>query len=328
MTSVKGIPRLLKAKSPFMRFIWTVSVIGFLCVALMQAVILTIEYCQYQAYTSTGEMFMGFFEENMEILTTPDITLCNANIFANKGSLSSNFPTIVDYFRQAESATACDYNCTEEKGVFMNQIREELLRTGGYFYHIGHQNAKQLGHSRESFLTYCTLDVEGVVYGRHIPCFPTAHIIDIQDPTFFNCYTIRLPQNKFHDTMYTGFRVVLHLDDYAAVHQEQLLVTPHEDSGHLSGVWVFVHERGTPLRVYENRLLLQPGHFHDIPKKLALRIWICVIAGVFRPVYRSDVVVCTCKIIHLNRNQLTGMGQLACRFLLRRVALYETGNVL
>ena len=142
----------------------------------------------------------------------------------------------------------------------MNQIREELLSTGGYFFHIGHQNAKQLGHSRESFLAYCALDVEGVVYEHHILCFPTAHLIEIQDPTFFNCYTIRLPQNKFHDTVYTGFRVVLHLDDYAAVHHEQLLLTPHEDSGHLSGVcFLFTKEEhhyvSTRTVCYYNRVI-------------------------------------------------------------------------
>ena len=274
MTSVKGIPRLLKAKSSFMRFIWTISVIVFLSIALMQAVILTIDYRQYKTYTSTGETFMGFFEENMDALSTPDITLCNANIFASERRPSRDFPTIIEYFRLAEGATACGDNCTDEEAVAMNHIRGEILTTGGYFDYIGHKNAKQLGHSRESFLTYCALDVEGVVYGRHIPCFPTAHIIDIQDPTFFNCYTIRLPQDKFPDTMYTGFRVVLHLDDYAAVRHEQSVLTPHEDLGQLTGVWVFVHERNTPLRGYENRLLLQPGHFHDIPVKVALRTYL------------------------------------------------------
>ena len=254
-----------------MRFIWTISVVGFLCMAMVQVVVLTMEFRQYKTYTSTGEVFINVFDPDEAMFYSPDITLCNANPFTSNRNLSKDSTTLAEYFRLVERATACDETCTKDDGVALNHIREEILSTDGYFHYIGHQNAKHLGHSRESFFAYCVLDMEGVMNGYRIPCFPTANVIEIQHPMFFNCYKIRTPVNEFPDTMYKGFRAVLHLDDYEAVHEEQSLLRPDEDSGQMRGVWVFVHEHSTSLRVHVNRLLLQPGHFHDIPVKMSLR---------------------------------------------------------
>ena len=274
ITSVKGIPRLLKAKSFFMRIVWAVSVSGFLCVAAIQSILLTMEYYNYKTYTYTGEVLMGFVEKNDEVVGTPDITLCNTNPFASNNILDRGFPTMEEYSRLVDQATTCDDNCTEEDCATLNYIRERMMTTSAYFDYIGRHNAKQLGHSRESFLPYCVLDMEGGVYGHRIPCQSATQIIQIQYTTFFNCYTIRLPRNEYPDKMHTGFLAVLHLDDYSAVHDEQSLLAPHDEAGQMSGVWVFVHEAGTPPRNDKNRILLQPGHFHDTPVKMALRTYL------------------------------------------------------
>ena len=271
ITSIKGISRLLRARSFFMRVIWTISIMGFLCVAVFHAAILTIEYLHYKTYTFTGEVLMGHFEKNIGIVGNPDVTLCNANPFASNKSLNKDIPTMSEYYKLAEKATACDDNCTEEECDALKSIRKEILSTGGYFDFIGRLNAEELGHSRESFVAHCALEMEAGVYGHHIPCLEASQIIQIQLTQSFNCYTIRLPRNTLPDKMYVGFLVVLHLDDYDVAVDEQVLLTPHQESGQIAGVWMFVHERSTTPHMFKNRILLQPGHFYDIPIKMVLR---------------------------------------------------------
>ena len=272
MTSMKGIPRLLRAKSVFMRFVWAINIIGFLSIAAYQTVLLTKEYFQYKVYTSTGEIIMPYFDQTQENVGTPDVTLCNANPFAS--NKSGEFPTMEEYFRLVKQATSCDDNCTDEECVALNHIRKAMLSTRGYFSYIGGHNAKKIGHSLESFLAYCDLHMDDGVYIHHTPCTSAAQIIKIQHGMLFNCYTIRLPLNEFPDKIFKGFIAVLHLDDYDAFWDEQTLLTPHEEPGQMSGAWVFVHQRNTPLHVYYNRFMLQPGNFHDIPVKMELRMYL------------------------------------------------------
>ena len=125
MTSIKGIPRLLRAKSFFMRFIWTISVVGFLCMAMAQVVVLTMEFRQYKTYTSIGEVFINVFDPDEAKFYSPDITLCNANPFTSNRNLSKDSTTLAEYFRLVERATACDETCTKDDGVALNHIREE-----------------------------------------------------------------------------------------------------------------------------------------------------------------------------------------------------------
>ena len=270
-TSVKGIPRLLRTKSVFMRFVWTFSVIGFLCMAAFQAILLTMEYYEYKIYTSTGEVLLEYFDQTNGEIGTPDITLCNVNPFASNSSLIRDVPTMKEYFKLAEQATECDHNATEEECITMSYIRRDILSTSGYFDYIGRHNAKRLGHTRESFLAHCDVEIEAGVHMQRIPCLTSAHIIEIQYNILYNCYTVRLPRNVFPDRTHGGFVVVLHLDDYNAVHNEQPLLIPHDEPGQMSGVWLFAHERHRPLFTYFDRILLQPGHFHEIPVRMQVR---------------------------------------------------------
>ena len=275
ITSVKGIPRLLRTKSVVMRFVWTISVIGFLCMASFQAMLLTMEYFQYKTYTSTGEVIIDYFGQAGGFTGMPDITLCNANPYASNKNLSNDLLTLEGYYKLAEEATTCDNNCRDAEREPLQHIRHEIMSTRGYFNYIGRLNAKQLGHTFESFVVNCELDMEGGGVLLHsIPCLPTVQIIEIQHSMLYNCYTIRLPRNKFPDTVFRGFRAVLHLDDYEALHKEQTLLNPHGEPGQMSGVWMFAHERNKPLYTYYNRMMLQPGHYHDIPVKMELRTYL------------------------------------------------------
>ena len=131
ITSVKGIPRLLRTKSVFMRFVWTFSVIGFLCTAAFQAVLLTMEYYEYKVYTSTGEVLLDYFDQTNGVIGTPDITLCNVNPFASNSSLIRDVPTMKEYFKLAEQATECDHYSTEEECITLSYIRRDMMSTSG-----------------------------------------------------------------------------------------------------------------------------------------------------------------------------------------------------
>ena len=180
-----------------------------------------------------------------------------------------------EYFKLVEQSTTCDDDCTEDDKESMNDIMDDMMSTSGYFNYIGRQNAAKLGHTVESFIAYCELDKVGINVFRHsIPCLPIAQIHQLLHTMFYNCYTIRLPRNKFPDKLFSGFRVVLHLDDYDAMHNEDSLLAPHEEAGQMSGVWVFAHQQNAPFNAYNDRMLLQPGHFYDIDAKMELRTYL------------------------------------------------------
>ena len=272
ITSVKGIPRLLRAKSIFMRCVWTISVIGFLCMALFQATLLTMEYFQYKTYTSTGEVTLDYFGKDEAFTVMPDFTFCNTNPFASNRSLNKDIPTKEEYLRLAEQSTECRNNCTMDEYKTLAYIRNEIMTTTGYFNFIGVNNAKRLGHNRESFIAYCQLEKEGGgFYSHRVPCLPTAKIIDIHYTLLYKCYTIRLPPNELPDKLYGGVLVVLHLDDYDVDHNEHLHLAPHEEPSQKSGVWFFAHQRGNPLMTFTSSEMLQPGHYHEIPIKTEIR---------------------------------------------------------
>ena len=233
------------------------------------------EYLQYNYFTNTAEVFIDFFNINNGTSGTPDITLCNTNPVASNKSLSKDIPAMEEYFKLVEQATACDNGCTEVEKAALNDIINDMMSTRGYFEYIGRQNAAQLGHTIESFIVYWELDKLGSnVFRHHIPCLPTAQIIQIQHTKFYNCYTIRLPRNEFPDKLVVGFLVVLQLDDYDAAHNEYSLLAPHEDPGQMSGGWVFAHRQNAPVNTYKDRMILQPGYFHDIHVKMELRTYL------------------------------------------------------
>ena len=186
--------------------------------AAFQAVLLTMEYCEYKVYTSTGEVLLDYFDQTNGVIGTPDITLCNVNPFSSNSSLIRDVPTMKEYFKLAEQATECDHNSTGEECLTLGYIRRDMMSTNGYFDYIGRHNAKRLGHSQESFLAHCDVEIEAGVRMQRIPCLTSAHITEIQYNILFNCYTVRLPRNVFPDRTHGGFIVVLHLDDYNAVH--------------------------------------------------------------------------------------------------------------
>ena len=275
LTSIKGFPRLLRTTSVFMRCVWTISVIGFLCLTMFHATLHAMEYFQYNSFTSTGEIVMEYLNQTNRTMGPPDITLCNTNPFGSNRSLSKDLSTVDEYSKLAEQTSACDSECTEAENETLQHIRHEMMSTRGYFIHIGRHNARQLGHTLESFVVNYELDMEGGgVFHHSIPCVPTAQIIEIQHTMLYNCFTIRLPPNNLSDKVFRGFRVVIHLDDYEVLNKGRVFSNPFGDPGQMSGVWMFAHGRNKPLHTYSNRLMLQPGHFHDTPSKMELRTYL------------------------------------------------------
>ena len=84
-----------------------------------------------------------------------------------------------EYLKLAEHATECDHSSTEEECITLSHIRRDMMSTSGYFDYIGRHNAKRLGHTQESFLAHCDVEIEAGARMQHIPCI-SSHVSDIQ----------------------------------------------------------------------------------------------------------------------------------------------------
>ena len=117
-TSVKGIPRVIAAKTLFMRFVWLISIVLFLCAASFQTYSLTLMFVSYPYFTMQREVRYDLKDPESRI-TLPEITLCNLQPFFLNGGYSSSqgIPTVQDYINLVQNLTSC-VDCVEGKPNF------------------------------------------------------------------------------------------------------------------------------------------------------------------------------------------------------------------
>ena len=261
ITSVKGIPRLLRTKSPFMQVVWGVSIVCFLVMATWQAILLTLRYLQYSTVISIQEKVLDLSGTSKTSVRLSDITFCNVNPFATNFTAATDILPIADFLSGVEELTRCD-NCTREEELSMEQLQQELTTTRGYMIQIGANNTQRISHQVESFIAACHI---WVMYGMQpstVPCNKVVTIQQYQDSMLYNCYTIPSPANFPPDTHYIGLILVLHLDNYDT-DENPYLLSVHPKIRYMNGAVFNFHQSGTPPAFIKDQKLLQPGLFYD-----------------------------------------------------------------
>ena len=269
ITSVKGIPRLLRTRSRFMQFVWGLGIVSFLVIAAYQFAMLTMAYLEYATVTSIRELpldMAGQYEHSVQL---PDITFCNVNPFASNSKLDTEIPSIKEYMTKVQDMTVCD-KCSWDKNISMSQLRDELMTSRGYRIQIGHDKARIISHQSKTFFSSCTVWVMAGMHPGNLPCERVMMIELQQDPIFYNCFTIRPAVERIGEQVIMGILAVFHLDDYT-MNNSPYVLPLHPQISYVNGMVFTFHERETPPVTTIDGMLLQPGLFTELKLRVVQR---------------------------------------------------------
>ena len=262
ITSLKGIPRLLRTKSPFMRFVWSVSFVCFLALAAGQGILLTISYFQFSTVISIRETPLELTDSSPNSIQAPDITFCNINPFASNFTADTHLLSVEDFLSMVRATTQCD-DCTKEEEISMMRLRDELLSSRGYYIQIGGNSAQRISHSKESLIASCHVWFMSGLHPTTLPCEAVVTVNEYQDSMYYNCYTIRGSKLKYKESIYFGLIVIFHLDMYG-ISKYPIPLAVHPQMRYLSGMSFNFHEHGSVPVFVKEQSLIQSGLFTDI----------------------------------------------------------------
>ena len=269
ITSVKGIPRLLRTRSRFMRFVWGLSIICFLVVATYQSTMLTMAYLEYSTVTSIQELpldLTGQYEHSTQL---PDVTFCNVNPFASNYTQDTEIPSIKDYITKVQDMTVCD-RCSWDQNISMSQLRDELMTSRGYRIQVGHDKARSISHQIKTFFASCAVWVMAGMHSGNLPCKNVMSIDLHQDSIFYNCFTLKPADEHIKERAIRGVLAVFHLDDYT-MNNNPYVLPLHPQISYINGIIFTFNERGTPPVTTKNGMLLQPGLFSELRLRVVRR---------------------------------------------------------
>ena len=182
-TSIKGLPRLAKARHPLFRALWS------LCVLLGSAVTLylvTRLFLQYEAHSVTTTI-----TENRDTsLAFPAITLCNLNPLANTNITQGQVDTYMDSARTMASI----------KDFHEGPLFDPAILFANVAMYLNNASARQ-------FLVTCQWNIQ---QGEVELCRNEDAHMFVYRASLGYCFTLKPPGTV---GFVTGFSAILHLDD-------------------------------------------------------------------------------------------------------------------
>ena len=258
-TSVKGVSRIFRTKSSFLRTVWVISVVSFLTTAFYLTYILTRDYLEYTSVISLREYNIDLTGTTSDAVRLPDITFCNLNPFAVSTHNLTNIPSLEAYHKRAMDMTSCE-DCSVEQQKALRELRVELLTTSGYYVHIGASKAKTISHTQDQFIVTCMVGLVSGMHARKVPCDSVATVKPYYDYMYYNCYTLKLPPGT-PENMYSGMVIVLQLSNHEDIVEQQEYLTPHYIPGQMSGAMMIFHQQNRLPVVVRDAINLPSGHF-------------------------------------------------------------------
>ena len=256
-TSIKGIPRAVRADRRTSRVLWTVFTLGFISVSAFQSVGIASYYLKFEYHTFSSQVST----KSGSGTPHPSVTICNLNCFAGNASRTIKDLGLMDlgtYERMIETITACK-GCSEEDSSFLQRLRKDLLTPHGYFTSIGKENAWRLGQLRDEFIIGCYLHKADAYRSHFKEC--RSGLVEVNthfDPDYFLCHTIT-PINS--DSLH-GITLILHLDDFFSEQYDHLDLV--YEQGKYLGAVLSLHEQGKFPVMRQKSVHLPPGYFTDI----------------------------------------------------------------
>ena len=222
-------------------------ILVYFSLAAFHSSFIVLEYLEYQVTTTTKRKFSL-------ISNIPDLTICNLNPISSLTSQRNvNATKIINITQYAQMVQQLNDSTRTTLGTTISQL---FLTTNAYYQNIGFTNSSILGHRVDDVIVACYADLSDGFASEFIPC---THLLDMTRssyPSLFNCYSL-----KVHNTNYigviSGYKVVLHLDNYDTSHLQYL--SSERNYANSLGAVVFAHKSSTKGWLEGNAIYLHPG---------------------------------------------------------------------
>ena len=255
-TSVKGIPRALRAERILLKCVWAISAATLITAAIYQSALIIINYIKFDYITYISDASMETGANNLN----PALTVCNLNNFEGNTSdiiKERGMTPLRDYVELVEELTKCP-SCSEEDAILLRSLRRDLLTPHGYYTYLGRENASLLSQDKGEFIVDCFMHKTNLYRSHLIKC----KAIDMSihwDSDYYVCRTIKVPRD--HITA-DGVTLILHLDNFFEEQYDHLDVT--FERGKFVGAILALHEEGKFPNLRFDSVFLRPGHFSHI----------------------------------------------------------------
>ncbi|CAD5113456.1 DgyrCDS2623 [Dimorphilus gyrociliatus] len=186
MSTLKGIPRVMKTKNKCIKSLWAVGTIMVILAAGCHWYYLFSGYLKRTVFTIVQENYEAILSnENF-----PGLTLCSLVPF-------SKDPTgEIPSYEQFHTKLLSKIKELEKRNKTLNSRTKRLLIHKSIYYDwLGLNDARKIGQKEGVFILNCKLKISGYE-GAYLPCRNYSTITLIQNPYMFNCYAIKfnLPQ--------------------------------------------------------------------------------------------------------------------------------------
>ena len=148
-TSLKGVPRALKAEKCPNKYLWWISTALFIGLAVWQVERLVDGYLQYNYAIKETRLSEKEGTQTSEVIN-PDLTFCNLNPFHGNAYSTMERHGLKDLFyyeHSVKNLTEC-VGCSDDDRELHSMVRRELLMPRGYFAAVGPTFASRLSHKR------------------------------------------------------------------------------------------------------------------------------------------------------------------------------------
>ena len=259
-TSLKGVPRALKAEKCPNKYLWWISTALFLGLAGWQVERLVDGYLQYNYAIKEIKLSEQEGTYVSEVIN-PAFTFCNLNPFHGDALFTMEKHGLKDlsnYTDSVEESTKC-VGCSDDDHELLSMVRKYLLMSRGYFALVGPTFASHLSHKREDFIAACHIRESRTVIPYERNCTDDL-FTEFIHPDYYSCWTMKMPKND--DSIYDSISFVLHLNNFFT-DQYDMLPINHE-RGQLLGALLVIHQAGTFPATTNDAIFLQPGGFINI----------------------------------------------------------------
>ena len=253
-SSMKGVPRFVKAKSVPIKMLWLVSVCTLLTLSLAVCVQIIQQYLEKPKVVKLTNLdsFSDDFYKYHDLFSLPTVTVCNQNPLTVYNGYSGT--SWKEYLAMALPVVA-DYD---------EVIRGRYLSPRGYLEYIGPQ-AVATNKSIGDFITDCEYGY--LMDSRRYSCKGVLKVEEFPNAIYSQCYTISIDFKKltYHlDGAPTFISLTLFVNEVSS----PKLQAGTEARG-TSGVAVVIHEPGE-LPVLDNALFASTGQLTSFQAKKSL----------------------------------------------------------
>ena len=237
-TSMKGVPRIMKAKALPVRILWIASLLGLLCLSVFICFQLISQYLSFDTAIRIRDLnsFGDDYQNYSEVFALPAITVCNQN------------PLTAYNGYEGTSWAEYSFSVNELLKDADPFIRGRYLSPRGYLEYIGAQ-AVVSNTGEHPFVVDCALGLR-LNNGRFQCNYTLTHFPNV---LYSQCFTVNLLGLEDYPYYPTTLSLTLYLDEVNAPMTNYVAETRAT-----SGAVVLIHGPGQ-MPIFEDAEFAPPG---------------------------------------------------------------------